>query len=159
MNQAQVTKVVHAAHRAVDETLGLPSGKSYEQLSDADRSALDKDTGDLKTAASRSTNIDDVVSELPNDKKLKAYISHGIVQAFQKYDDAIANGNDLAAHPHDGSVSVDREVAHDRAARERILTGDKPAAAGSIGEATERVNAGKGGAPEATASEEEPVSD
>lgn len=111
MNNAQVAKVVYEARRALKSTQGQDPGKSYEEISDNERSSLSVEMGALGSGAEKGIDFNRVAESITDDKKLEAYISNGIVTGFSQYESALAGSNTLdASGNREASASVDKEV-------------------------------------------------
>lgn len=141
-NPAQVSKVVHEALRALRSTQGDTSTKSYEELSDHDRTTIGQETGTVSSGVKGNVDVDKTVEGVAPDKKLEAYIQHGIVQAFDKYEKSAAGSNTLDATTNrDQATHVDKETVDANNARIRAQQGDKPAGtAANIHEAMQKAD-------------------
>ena len=86
MNNAQVAKVVLAAHNALAETQGGAPGKSWEQLNDQERSGFESAIGAHTSAQQKGISADALAQQVPESEKLKTYITQGIVSGFSKHE-------------------------------------------------------------------------
>ena len=95
MNQTQVAKVVHQATGALDETTGGAAQTKWEELSDHDRSEKTGEVAQHVSGARRNVDPELVAKNLPEQSRLKYFLTQGIVHAFDRHEKALAGGNSL----------------------------------------------------------------
>lgn len=98
MNNTQIAKVVHEAHRALGETTGEAPQEKWEDLTEHQKIVQTGDVNAHTTGIRRGVDTDQVVKQLPHKDRLKAFLTHGIVNAFHRHEKLLAGGNALDTH-------------------------------------------------------------
>lgn len=97
MNNLQIAKVVYEAEMALDQSAGTKAEpRSWEQLTEDERGQRATDAGNAvnsyyKGSAPTATAEDGISSD---DPQLKQYLTQGIVEAFCKREQELAQGPD-----------------------------------------------------------------
>lgn len=96
MNNLQIAKVIHESTSALDTSAGIKGEKrSWEQLTEDERNQAASEAGNLVDGhyhgAAPSATSDGISSD---DPQLKQYLKQGVVEAFCKREQELAQGPD-----------------------------------------------------------------